>query len=101
MRPTGRSNRPDCSARSRWCRCSGCQMRSDFTRAFVASAITVSATVAAQIADSPDDAVAGIAVNYTEAKVGQYTLPDPLTLASGEMIRDARSWHERRRPEIL
>jgi hypothetical protein len=61
----------------------------------------VCTTVAAQIADSPDEAVAGIPVNYTESKVGPYTLPDPLTLANGEKVRDARTWRERRRPEIL
>jgi hypothetical protein len=65
------------------------------------SALGICATVAAQIADSPDEAVAGIPVNYTEAEVGQYTLPDPLTLVSGEKVRDARTWQERRRPEIL
>jgi hypothetical protein len=58
-------------------------------------------TVAAQIVDAPDEAVAGIPVNYTEAKVGLYTLPGPLTLASGETVRDARTWREQRRPEIL
>jgi len=58
-------------------------------------------TVAAQIADAPDEAVANIPVNYTEAKVGTYTLPDPLTLRSGEKVTDARTWRERRRPEIL
>ena len=39
--------------------------------------------------------------NYDEAKVPQYTLPDPLRLASGERVRDSRMWTERRRPEIL
>src|SRR5688572_29548223 len=58
-------------------------------------------SVAAQIADSPDEAVAGIPVNYTEAKVGLYSLPDPLTLANGGKVPDARTWYERRRPEIL
>ena len=71
-------------------------------RALVAASATLlCATLAAQIADSPDEAVAGIPVNYTEAKVGQYTLPDPLILASGEKVSDARTWRERRRPEIL
>ena len=39
--------------------------------------------------------------NYDEAKVPAYTLPDPLRLASGEPVRDARMWRERRRPELL
>ena len=67
----------------------------------VALAAGLWGSVAAQIADSPDEAVAGIPVNYTEAKVGLYSLPDPLTLASGGKVTDARTWYERRRPEIL
>ena len=67
----------------------------------VALAVGLWGSVAAQIADSPDEAVAGIPVNYTEAKVGLYSLPDPLTLASGGKVTDARTWYERRRPEIL
>ena len=55
----------------------------------------------AQIADSPDESVAGIPVNYTEAKVGMYTLPDVLKLANGEPVRDAATWFEKRRPEIV
>jgi len=57
--------------------------------------------VLAQIADSPDGSVAGIPVNYTESKVGVYTLPDPLTLASGERVADAATWTNRRRPELV
>ena len=45
--------------------------------------------------------VAGIPVNYDEAKVGSYTLPDPLTLANGKPVRDAKTWNEKRRPEIV
>jgi len=55
----------------------------------------------AQIADSPDENVAGIPVNYTEAKAGAYTLPDVLKLANGEPVRDAATWFEKRRPEIV
>ena len=39
--------------------------------------------------------------NYDESKVGSYTLPDPLTLANGQKVRDARTWQRARRPEIL
>src|SRR2546425_6585720 len=42
-----------------------------------------------------------IPVNYDEAQVGTYTLPDPLVLASGNRVRDAKTWYEDRRPEIL
>jgi hypothetical protein len=41
------------------------------------------------------------AVNYDEAKVPKYTLPDPLTMRNGARVRDAQTWVERRRPEIL
>ncbi len=76
------------------------------TRMLIAGGILVGAAaflapVAAQIADSPDEEVAGIPVNYTEAHVGRYTLPDPLTMADGRPVRDARTWREERRPEIL
>jgi len=40
-------------------------------------------------------------VNYDEAKVPPYTLPDPLMLADGTKVTDAQTWWERRRPEIL
>src|SRR6478672_9744814 len=45
--------------------------------------------------------VAGIPVNYDESKVGAYTLPDPLAMANGKRVRDARTWFEKRRPEIV
>ena len=45
--------------------------------------------------------VAGIPVNYDEAKVGSYVLPDPLKLNNGTAVRDAKTWFGKRRPEIL
>jgi hypothetical protein len=39
--------------------------------------------------------------NYDEAKVKPYTLPDPLVLASGKPVTDARTWERQRRPEIM
>jgi hypothetical protein len=39
--------------------------------------------------------------NYDETKVRSYTLPDPLVLADGTPVRDAKTWQERRRPEIF
>ena len=45
--------------------------------------------------------VADIPVNYDEAKVGTYTLPDLLTLADGKPVRDAKTWNTKRRPEIV
>ena len=68
----------------------------------VASATILFAGAArGQVADAPDGNVAGIPVNYTEAKVGSYTLPDPLMLADGQPVRDAMTWLEKRRPEIV
>ncbi|MEX2600739.1 MAG: hypothetical protein WD355_03765 [Balneolaceae bacterium] len=49
---------------------------------------------------APDE-VAGIPVNYDEAQVGSYTLPDPLVRENGEAVEDAHTWYEQRRPEIL
>jgi hypothetical protein len=45
--------------------------------------------------------IAGIPVNYDESKVGTYMLPDPLKLNDGKPVRDAKTWNEKRRPEIL
>jgi hypothetical protein len=39
--------------------------------------------------------------NYDESKVGAYTLPDPLVLQNGKPVRDAKTWSNKRRPEIL
>lgn len=39
--------------------------------------------------------------NYDESKVPQFKLPDPLTLENGEKVKDAATWQEKRRPEIL
>ena len=53
-------------------------------------------------ADKPPAAVvAGIPVNYDEAKTGTYTLPDPLRLANGKPVRDLKTWTTQRRPEIV
>ena len=40
-------------------------------------------------------------VNYDEAKVPKYTLPDPLVLSNGNKVTDAATWRQKRRPEIL
>ena len=51
--------------------------------------------------DSPPKKVAGIPVNYNEALVGGYELPDLLTLHNGTKVGDVATWLEKRRPEIL
>ncbi len=40
-------------------------------------------------------------VNYDEAKVPAYTLPDPLTSAEGQRVASPQAWLDRRRPELL
>ncbi len=57
------------------------------------------ATAAA--AAAPPAVVAGIPVNYDEAKVGTYSLTDPLKLDNGKTVRDAKTWTGERRPELL
>lgn len=46
-------------------------------------------------------AVAGIPVNYDEAQVGKYTLPDILTTQAGKKVTDKNTWLKVRRPEIV
>ena len=53
-----------------------------------------------QIIDSPSDTVAGIPANYTEAKVGSYTLPDPLKCLDGQIVENSQTWFNKRRKEI-
>jgi hypothetical protein len=43
----------------------------------------------------------GHRTNYDESKVGTYTLPDPLVMGNGDAVRDAATWYQKRRPEIL
>ncbi len=40
-------------------------------------------------------------INYDEAKVRSYTLPDVLTLANGEKVTTATAWEQQRRGELL
>ena len=72
-----------------------------FSTLFGCALASVAVVAQGQIFDSPDGAVAGIPANYTEAKVGQYMLPDLLTLAGGGRVSDAAAWTEKRRPEIF
>ena len=65
------------------------------------AAAALAGSAVAQIIDTPDGVVAGMPVNYTEAKTGSYTLPDALKLANGETVADANAWFTKRRPEIF
>lgn len=51
----------------------------------------------------PEGAGAGLpeGYNYDESKVPRYTLPDPLVMLDGQKVTDARTWRDKRRPEIL
>jgi hypothetical protein len=64
-------------------------------------AVLAGASMAAAQNTTPPSEVAGIPVNYDEAKTGSYTLPDPLTLLNGKKVTDAKTWTEKRRPEIV
>ena len=39
--------------------------------------------------------------NYDESKVPPYSLPDPLVMANGRKVADAKTWQTKRRTEIL
>jgi hypothetical protein len=68
---------------------------------FTSAALLSSPSAQGQVEDRPDATIANIAVNYTEAHIGTYTLPDPLKLPDGQPVKDARTWTELRRPELL
>ena len=38
---------------------------------------------------------------YDEAGVPKYRLPEALVLNNGKPVRDAKTWTDRRRPELL
>ncbi len=62
-----------------------------------AACILFLATAVAALAASKST----IAINYDEAKIPAYTLPDPLVANDGTPIRDADDWRTRRRAELL
>src|SRR5450432_1665685 len=61
----------------------------------------VAAAVAVAQAPPPPAVVAGIPVNYDESKTGDYKLPDLLKLENGKPVRDAKTWNQKRRPELI
>ena len=44
---------------------------------------------------------AGFPINYKEDSVGNYILPDLLTLSNGQPVKDASTWNRTRKPELL
>ncbi|MCX6333010.1 MAG: acetylxylan esterase [Bacteroidia bacterium] len=72
------------------------------TSVILLTAIIWYSTVSAQdVPASENRIVAGIPVNYDEAKVGSYTLPDPLVMLNGKKVKNEKMWYKKRRPEIL
>ena len=43
----------------------------------------------------------GTWTSYDESKANPYPLPDPLVLKNGQPVKDAETWWNQRRPEIL
>jgi hypothetical protein len=76
-------------------------MKSKSVAAFCLGAACGLASASAQIIDTEPGVVAGIPANYTEAKTGSYTLPDPLKFPDGLPVADAAAWFEKRRPELF
>jgi len=77
-------------------------LKNSVTIVLMTSVVTLSFNLAnAQIPDGPDANIAGIPVNYTEAKVGTLNLPDVLKTFDGQPVTDAKTWNEKRRPELL
>jgi len=71
------------------------------SRSFFTLAAFSLVALAQQPKADPPKVVAGIPVNYDEALVGDYILPDPLVLANGKPVKDAKTWITKRRPEIV
>jgi hypothetical protein len=67
----------------------------------ISGVLTLQAQTSPPTPKPSPDVVAGIPVNYDEAKVGTYSLPDPLQLNNGKPVRNAKTWYSKRRPEIV
>ena len=61
---------------------------------FSVLALAVAAHVSAQAQDHPE-------YNYDEKSIPPYTVLDPLKLADGQPVKDAKTWYVVRRPQIL
>jgi hypothetical protein len=77
-------------------------MHKSFKLIFALVCISAGSTFAQTAPVKPPPAmVAGIPVNYDEAKVGNYNLPDLLTTQNGTKVTDKQAWVSKRRPEIV
>ncbi|MFT4089420.1 MAG: hypothetical protein QM645_01715 [Asticcacaulis sp.] len=65
------------------------------SRRTVIAALSVCLMAPVAVTAQPADA------NRDEAKVGSYSLPDPLRMADGRAVTDAATWTDMRRPELL
>lgn len=45
--------------------------------------------------------LANVPVTADEPKTAALALPDPLVMADGAPVKDAKTWHDKRRPELL
>src|SRR5215203_753680 len=75
-------------------------MRQAFPKIVIVFCVLVANAAAGQTR-APASIVAGYPVNYNEDSVGNYVLPDLLTLSNGKKVTDAKTWTTKRRPEII
>jgi hypothetical protein len=76
-------------------------MKTSLSKSIFPILISILFQVNAYSQKPPARVVAGIPVNYSEDSVGVYTLPDPLVLLNGKKVTDAKTWYDKRRPEII
>lgn len=72
-----------------------------FSRLVVSSTLSAFVLLASLAWTLPAAAQRPADTNYDEAKVGAYTLPELLRCADGSEVKDAATWQNKRRPEIL
>src|SRR6185437_1242015 len=75
-------------------------VKADPCNAATAVAAPTRPVAAAQSGPPEEKPIAGIPVNYHEDKVGTYTLPDALTMNSGQKVKTAKQWTTERRGEV-
>jgi (4-O-methyl)-D-glucuronate---lignin esterase len=69
--------------------------------ALLCAILLFASAINSQTQNAPRSEVAGIPVNYDEARVATYSLPDGLTLSNGKPVHDAQTWYKKRRPELV